>query len=468
MKNLFAVLNGPFETHIFIDVHAIRSIKEILRKESFNETYCRLQKKAFDHLKKKGCSDWKSPALKHRTAVDYDTDDFAGVPISPDCFLECDLSISTGQIFHGPSIEGYNNEYKITSAKITLHDFGIGIVTLRIESPSSSEPEIFRADIESINANIASFIVKLIEPKLDEFNACIAALVQNDNGSKIQHEVETIGRKPLKLMWIHRIYIAECDEESFAQHVDLANLLLVKHHLEDFKDSSIEPGWKFYPSIGSSLAMFNLNQALPTGLTKLNRMISLHNAYNAAIWMLDDILFNQILNLRSEQMKLSEKKIHLKEIEKHAYTIFSISSHISEFLAVFKNRISRLSPQETILSETLCYAWRFEFQIRALEEKLNSLKEMYQITMKLVSDAEARLLNKIVFLFTIISFITFSTAVVDFITQPEEFKFSLWRVWCLALSIIGVAIFGILILVKQFGWSARITKILKREGIDVE
>lgn len=462
MITLSARLNGPFVTGVEIDVHALRVSKQNSPAESFKETYCRLQMEIFDLLTSQGSSGWKAPEKNNRKAVDYDTDDFAGSSIIPECFIECDLSFDATPGFHCPSFSRGSNEYKIISAKMILHDFGIGIVTLIVESAISPEPAIFRADIESINTEIANFMVDSIKPKLDEFWTAVTALKARSRGNINQYNDSDIAKSPLNLMWLHRIYVAVCDAETFKRHADLVPVLLVKHHSGAFYDSSIESGVAYYPSIGCSLAAFN-EKAQNTSLSKLARMISLHNAYNAAIWMLDDLLFNQILDLRTEQIRMAERKVHLAEIEQHAHRIFRVSSNISGFLAIYKNRISRLSPQETILSEAICDAWRFEYQIQALEEKLIALKEMYQITMNLMSDSEARLLNKIVFLFTVINFVTFFTTIVDFIGKQEPPSLSEWR----SLSILGVSFLLLLgggwVFQRQFGMPAFWNPKKKRE-----
>lgn len=448
MIKLDARLNGPFATSADIDVHALRKIQGD-GSETFNQTYCRLQNEAFKFLKETGDTCWIEPSRRDRKTVEYDTDDFAGTSIIPDFFLECRIPITSEQKYEGVTRNGTANIYSLTRLAIMFHDFGIGTVTLVIESETNTDPDLFRVDIESINSRLADAVIAQIRPKLEAFRAAVNEVTRTNFEAKTRLIRQIEAAPQLKLLWLHRMYIAHCCNEQYNEHLSLANKLLIKHHPEEYKNCSIEDSYALYPSIGCSLAAVNVNH-VSNGPAKLERMLNLHNAYNAAVWALDELLFNQILDLRTEQVLMAERKARLVEIEMHAHQIFRLSSTISSFLAIFKNRISRLSPQETILSESICEAWRFKYQTDALEEKLCSLKEMYQITMKLMSDSEARLLNKIIFAFTIISFVTVTTTVIDFVVKSEAPSFSMWRTTAVVLAFLIVFAGGWVVFKRHF------------------
>ena len=53
---------------------------------------------------------------------------------------------------------------------------------------------------------------------------------------------------------------------------------------------------------------------------------------------------------------------------------------------------------------------------------------MYQVTLRLLADSEARTLNKLLFYFTLLSLITAITTLADFAVKAEEFHgFNVWR-----------------------------------------
>ena len=332
----------------------------------------------------------------------------------------CGVSLRTGTI-------------NINSCRVNIHDFGVGVVEIDLSWVGVGTETIseVRKEVEALTTSFASLASILAGSKLQQFLSCLDQF--SDIGSVFTTmspgvSSQNSASRP-KVLWIHRIY-AVTSEDWKQTEAALASALLERHHITHCEDVSINPSVCLYPSIGGSLAFLKNSQSNNSVdfIVPLRAAISLQNAYNAGIWMFDDVLFGRTVELMGEQDQIVSDNVKLEGLMNHAHSILRLSSYISTFLSVLHNRISRSSPQQTILIENIYHAWRMELQRAALENKLAVLKEMYQVTLRLLADSEARTLNKLLFYFTLLSLITAVTTLADFAVKAEEFHgFNVWR-----------------------------------------
>lgn len=351
----------------------------------------------------------------------------------------------------------------ISSCRIKIHDFGVGIVEIDLLWTGIGTETIgeVKQEIDALITSFASFSSILAGSKLQQFLGCLDSFpdigevfTAMSPGASSKYSAS----RP-KVLWIHRIY-AVTAQDWIQTETELVNELLESHHVNPFEDASINPSVCFYPSIGGSLAFFKAAQQGDSieFAGPLRAAISLQNAYNAGMWMFDDVLFGRTVELMGGQDQIVYDNVKLEGLMNHAHSILRLSSYISTFLSVLHNRISRSSPQQTILIEHIYYAWRMDVQRSALENKLTTLKEMYQGTLRVLADSEARSLNKLVFLFTLLSLVSVVTTVADFAVKLDDFHgFSIWR----ASLVVGSAflVVAVAIAVRRFKHRVRLRRM---------
>lgn len=420
---------------------------------------------------------WTVSGASLEADTDYDGKSYTGSAIFPEFLAQCALSsVEVAEVvtrwtaephadkFSEGSVSGIrvqSGTITFVSCRVSVHDFGVGIVEidLRWDGFDKQIPSDVRDEIEALTTSFATLSSMLAGRKLQQFINCLenfpeigAAFTTMSPGTSGQYNAT----RP-KVLWIHRIY-AVTSENWTGTSDDLADQMLARHHVHTCENASINPAVCLYPSIGGSLAFLKEPQGDDSlaFLEPLKCAISLQNAYNAAIWMFDDILFGRTVELMGEQDQIVSDNVKLEGLMIHAHSILRLSSYISTFLSVLHNRTSRSSPQQMILTEKIYHAWRMELQREALENKLAVLKEMYQVTLRLLADAEARSLNKLVFAFTLLSLVTVITTVADFSAKLEEFHgFSLWRTSLVigSAALVVIVAFGVRML--RHRWALR-------------
>ena len=407
---------------------------------------------------------WKRFGGAAEADTDYDGKSYSGSAIFPERLAECMLSnVQIAEAVNQWTVDASARKFSdgavcgltVSSGTLTfdrctisIHDFGVGIVEIDVTFAGLGTVTVgdIRSEMEALTVSFASLSSLLAGQRLKTFLRCLdqfpdvgRIFTTMSPGTSGQYS----NSRP-KVLWIHRIYLVNGNNWLGTDDA-LAALLLVQHHTNGCENASIDPTISLYPSIGGSVAFAKEGQdqgSLGFG-DALKSTVSLQNAYNAGIWMFDDILFGRTVELMGEQDQIVFDNVKLEGLMSHAHSILRLSSYISTFLSVLHNRTSRSSPQQLILTEKIYDAWRMELQRAALESKLAVLKEMYQVTLRLLADAEARALNKLLFWFTLLSLVTATTTVADFIVKMEEFRFSGWRL-SLVIGSAAVVYFAVL------------------------
>lgn len=443
--NLHLTLSGPFLTTKVLDPQRLGGTNGNISQ--LRASYGQIQSRLSKHLSDVDVG-WNIFESAVEADTDYDGRSYSGSAIFPEFLAQCtlsgaDLTDAVMQWKTDPHTDKFTEDtvcgvqvqsgtITFTACRVSIQDFGAGIVEIDLKWVGLGDEVIseVRAQMEALTTSFASLSSILAGYKLKQFLDCLEkfsnigrVFTTMSSGASDQYSAS----KP-KILWIHRLY-AVTSQNWNGSEAALANEMLARHHVEACENVSINQSVSLYPSIGGSLA-FQKEPHVGNYLAfaePLRSAISLQNAYNAGIWMFDDILFGRTVELMQEQDQIVTDNVKLESVMDHAHSILRLSSYISTFLSVLHNRISRSSPQQLILTESIYHAWRMQLQRNALEKKLEVLQDMYQVTLKLLADSEARRLNRLVLGFTLLSVVTAFIALVDFGTKTEEFEISSGR-----------------------------------------
>lgn len=410
-------LTGPFNTQV-----------ELNTQNLIHFGYERVQSSVLATIEKLDkANNWFISSDNIRSnKLTFDVDNYQGLSLTPKYFIGVTIPVTdeiSSEISKVSKSITPTIELSIDTITLKFYDFAVG--SLIIKGSYKLLEEIDHHDLKEFHENLSSSIPPIL-------NGIIRTANDLFNESLPREFVISENETEPRIAWLHRLYHIDCKlaKNNFVH--ECMQDVIPQYNEGTIKNSSILSDVEFYPSIGSSLTLARTEYAKQNKqYNSLERAIEFLNCCWHAASRIDKELFYHI-----NELGRNNEKLKLKELEQRYESIHEIGKRITLFKSIYFNHKINLSPQEYILWETISSAWKLDDLTQAITNKLEVLKTMNQSILERVESKQNNKLNYLVFIFTIISFITIFLQIIDFVQQGLNFPNLVRSITVISLTII--------------------------------
>ena len=390
-------LTGPFNSECYINTQEIIFYGYEKFQKEINEKVKYLDKINY----------WFFDNCKHRkNQLSFDVDNYQGQSYIPRYFMGVEVLLNDKITEEIHTIcSKINPCFKLHFEKAVLKYYDTGVGTFSFDASYIATENISYLDLKAFHENLSSELAKVGNKIVDDIKEAVL--------SKINKANIKIGSEKSFISWFHRIYFFKTDKKSISKYEKIISELIPEFERDKVQNYAIQKDLYFYPSIGSSLVIFTDPDMISNNqFFALENSIEFLNSSWLSVIRIDKYLFYQI-----NELGRNNDRLKLKELEHRYDAINEINEEITLYQSILFNYRVNLSPQEYILWDTIFSMWKLDDLLDGISAKLEILKSMNKSILERVINKQNNKLNYLVFVFTLISFITIILQIIDFVQQ---------------------------------------------------